>query len=42
MSNNSFFFLPKIVPFIRKLEKYCRVGQAKDNNMGLEHCALDT
>ena len=36
------YFVLKIVPFIRNVEKYCRVGQATDNNMALEDCILDT
>ena len=31
MFNN--FFLPKIVPFMRYVEKYCRAGHVIDENM---------
>jgi len=36
------FFSPKIVPFMKNVEKYCRAGQATDNNMAHAHCMLDT
>jgi hypothetical protein len=39
MFNN---FLSKIVPFRGKVEKFCRVGQATDDNMAHAHCMLDT
>jgi hypothetical protein len=31
----------KIVPFMRYVEKYCRDGQATDDNMAHAHCILD-
>jgi len=37
------FFFAKIVFFMRKCgKKNHRVGQAKDDNMALAHCMLDT
>jgi len=36
------FFLPKIVPSMRYVEKYCIAGQATDDNMAHAHCMLDT
>ena len=38
MFNNNF---PKVVPFMRYVEKYCRSGQATGNMM-TAHCMLDT
>jgi hypothetical protein len=39
----STFFFSKIVPFMKKkVEKYCRAGQATDDNMAHAHCMLDT
>jgi hypothetical protein len=35
-------FYPKIVPFMRYVEKYCRAGQATDGSMAHAHCVLDT
>jgi len=39
---NNFFFVPKIVSFIRYVEKYCIAGQATDDNMVHAYCMLDT
>ena len=39
---NNFFFFSKIMPFCDNVEKYCRAGQAKDDNMAHAHCMLDT
>ena len=36
------FFTPKIVPFMRYVEKHCTAGQATDDNMAHAHCMLDT
>jgi hypothetical protein len=36
------FFPPKIVPFLRYVEKYCKDGQATDDNMAHARCLLDT
>jgi len=37
---NNFF---EITPFMKNIvEKYCRAGQATDNNMALAHFMLDT
>jgi len=37
------FFLPKIVPFVRKCgKKLCRAGQATDSYMTHAHYMLDT
>jgi len=33
---------PKIVPFMRYVEKYRRAAQAKDDNMTHAHWMLDT
>ena len=38
MFNN---FFPKIVPFMGYVEKYCRAGQATDDNMDHALCMLD-
>ena len=35
-------FLPKILPFVRKIEKYHTAGQATDDNIVPAHCTLDT
>jgi hypothetical protein len=35
-------FFSKILPFMNKAEKYCRVGQAIHDNMAHTHCMLDT
>jgi len=35
------FFFSKILPFMRKCEKYCRAGQATHDNMAHAHCMLD-
>ena len=37
-----FFFSSKIVPFMRECGKYCRAGQATDDNMAHANCILDT
>ena len=44
MFNNSFFFPPppKIMPCVRYVEKYCRAGQATDDNMAHARCMLGT
>jgi len=39
MLNN---FFPKIAPFMRYMEKYCKAGQATDDNTAHAHCMLDT
>jgi hypothetical protein len=39
MYNN---FFPKVMSFLDKVEKYCRAGQAIDDNMAQAHCMLDT
>jgi len=36
------FFLFKYRILWNKVEKYCRAGQATDNNMAHAHCTLDT
>jgi hypothetical protein len=37
------FYFSKIVPFMRYCGiKYCRAGQATDDNMAHAHCVLDT
>jgi hypothetical protein len=36
------FFFPKLLPFMRYVEKYCRAGQATDANMAHARCMLDT
>jgi hypothetical protein len=36
---NNFFFNRAIYDIV---EKYCRAGQATDDNMAHEHCMLDT
>jgi hypothetical protein len=36
------FFSPKIPPFMRYVEKYCRAGQATDDNIAHARCMLDT
>jgi hypothetical protein len=33
---------PKIVPFMRYVEKYCRAGQATDGNMAHTHFMMNT
>jgi len=33
---------PQIVPFLRGGKKYCRTGQATDDNRAHAHCMLDT
>ena len=40
---NFFFFFPppKIVPFVRYVEKCCTPGQATDDSMAHAHCMLD-
>jgi hypothetical protein len=38
---NTFFF-ENLVFFLDNVAKYCRVGQATDDNMTLAHCMLDT
>jgi len=35
-------FYPQIVPFMGYVGKYCRVGQATDDNMACGLCMLDT
>ena len=43
--NTHFIFhsnFPKVVPFVRYVEKYCRSGQATDDNMMPAHCMLGT
>ena len=40
MFNNCFFF--KLVPFMIYVEKYCRAGQATDENMAHVHGMLVT
>jgi hypothetical protein len=35
-----FFFLWKIVPFMRNVEKYCRAAQATDDNTARALCML--
>jgi hypothetical protein len=34
-------FSSTIVPFMRYVGKYCRAGQAIDDNMAHAHCKLD-
>jgi hypothetical protein len=34
-------FFSKIMPFMRYVEIFCRVGQATDDNMAHAHCMLD-
>jgi hypothetical protein len=34
-------FFPKIVPFMRKVEKHGRARQATNDNMAHAHCVLD-
>jgi hypothetical protein len=36
------FFLSKIVLFQKKKKKYCRAGQATDDNTAHVQCMLDT
>jgi ABC-type polar amino acid transport system ATPase subunit len=38
--SNFFFFENRVVH--ENVEKYCRAGQAKDDNMAHAHCMLDT
>jgi hypothetical protein len=38
----TFFFVSKIVPFMRYVEKYCRAVKAADDNMVHARCMLDT
>jgi len=33
---------PQIMPFMGQCEKYCRAGQAIDDNIVHAHCMLDT
>jgi len=40
MFNNVFF--PKSCPLRDNAEKYCRAGQAADENMAHAHCTLGT
>jgi hypothetical protein len=40
MLNN--IFVPKIVPFLDNVEKFCTAGQAIDDSMAYAHCVLDT
>jgi len=35
------FFVSKIVPFMRLVEKYCRNRQATDDNLAHAHCMPD-
>jgi len=38
-----FFFSPrKLCRLLDNVEKYCRAGQATDDNMAHAHCMLDT
>ena len=37
----NYFLFFKIVPFTRHVEKYCRAGQATDDNMVHVRCMLD-
>jgi hypothetical protein len=37
-----FFFANRAAFFEINVGKYCRVGQAKDDNMAHAHCTLDT
>jgi hypothetical protein len=39
---NNIFLVPKIVPSIKYVEKYCITRQATDDNMAHVHCMLDT
>jgi hypothetical protein len=39
MSNNAF---SKIVRLLDNVEKYCRAGQATNDDMAQAHCWLDT
>jgi hypothetical protein len=39
MLNNFFFFLENYAIYA---EKYCKVGQATDDNMAHAHCMVDT
>jgi hypothetical protein len=36
------FFFSKIMLFRRKFGKYCRAGQATDEDMAPAHCMLNT
>jgi len=38
----NYIFFSKIVPLWDKVEKYCTVGQATDDNMAHAHCMLYT
>ena len=38
----TFFFFPNMCCLWNKVEKYCRVGQATDDNMAHAHCMLGT
>ena len=43
MFSNLFFFSPrKLCRLLDNVEKYCRAGQATDDNMAHAHCMLDT
>jgi len=37
----TFFFFRKSIPLWNHVEKYCRAGQATDDNMAHVHCMLD-
>jgi len=37
-----FFFFGKSCQLFDNVEKYCREGQASDDNIAHEHCMLDT
>ena len=39
---SNFFSVSKIVPLCNNVEKYCRAGQATDENMAPAHFLLDT
>jgi hypothetical protein len=39
---NNFFFFRKSCNLWDNVEKYCRAGQATDDNMAYAHCMLDT
>jgi hypothetical protein len=39
---SNFFFFQKTCCLLDNVEKYCRAGQATDDNMVHEHCMLDT